>query len=51
MAADGVAVLVEPAAMDEGLLEEVEVGDREAETLRQLGCRSHHSSPRPSKRL
>jgi hypothetical protein len=38
---------VEPAAVDEGLLEQVEIRDVEAESFRQLRCRSHLSSPIP----
>ena len=45
MAPRGVAMLVEPAAVDECLLEQVEVRDGKAESFRQLFCRSHRSSP------
>jgi hypothetical protein len=36
--------------MDEGLLEQVEIPDVEAESFRQLCCRSHLSSPIPLER-
>jgi hypothetical protein len=50
VAPSGISVLVEPAAVDQGLLEQVEVSDWEAESIRQLGCRSHLSSPIPRRR-
>jgi hypothetical protein len=36
-------VLVEPAAVNECLLEQVEVADRKAEALGEGGCGTHRS--------
>ena len=41
MAADGVAVLVEPAAVDQRLFEQVEVADGEPEACREGVGRAH----------
>ncbi len=51
VAARRVAVLVEPAAVDECLLEKVEVADGKAEALRECGCRAHRSRRRSRRRL
>ena len=49
VAADSVRVLVEPAGMDEGLLEQVQVADRETQALGDRLTRAHRCRrPRPT---